>query len=55
MGKKKRKKNPLNPYILSEMEEGDQRIGSLVDQGQSISITIDNTRQTINENDSGLI
>ena len=51
----KKKKNKNNPYILSEMEDDDQRIGSLVDQGESISITINNTRQTVNENDSGLI
>mgnify|MGYP003673861362 CR=1 FL=1 len=45
MGRKK-KKNKDNPYILEHMTDEDQRIGSLVDQG--VSVTVDNKqiRQT---------
>tara|TARA_R110002050_G_scaffold296723_1_gene457035 strand:+ start:587 stop:760 length:174 start_codon:yes stop_codon:yes gene_type:complete len=47
--KKKKKKNPLNPYILSEMEQDDQRIGSLVDQGEVIKEGNRNVRTKTNE------
>ena len=55
MGRRKDKKNPLNPYILDEMEDDDQRIGSLLDQG--VSIKVEDRRQitNINANSSGNI
>ena len=43
-----RKKKPKHPYILSEMKEDDQRIGSLVDQGVSIEIKEINKRTSSN-------
>ena len=48
MGRRKDKKNPLNPYILDEMEDDDQRIGKLVDQG--VSIKVEERRQVTNIN-----
>ena len=51
MVRRKDKKNPLNPYILDEMEDDDQRIGSLVDQG--VSIKVEERRQVTNTNTSG--
>ena len=48
MGRKK-KKNKNNPYILEHMTEDDQRIGSLVDQGVSVSIDERNKRNATQE------
>jgi hypothetical protein len=49
MGRKRKdKKNPHNPYILDEMEDDDQRIGSLTNQG--VSIKVDERRQITNTN-----
>ena len=47
--KKKKKKNPLNPYILSEMEQDDQRIGSLVNQGEVIKVSSRSVRTKAND------
>ena len=46
--KRKNKKNPHNPYLLDELEDGDQRIGSLTDQG--VSIKVDEKRQVTKTN-----
>ena len=49
MGRKRKdKKNPNNPYLLDELEDGDQRIGSLTDQG--VSIKVDEKRQVTKTN-----
>ena len=47
--KKKKKKDPKNPYILEHMEDGDQRIGSLVDQGEVIKEGNRNVRTKTSE------
>ena len=36
--KKSLKKDPKNPYILEHMEDGDERIGSLVNQSETVKI-----------------
>lgn len=48
MGRKKKKHNN-NPYILEHMTEDDQRIGSLVDQGVSVSVDKRNQRNSTRE------
>ena len=56
MGRKRKdKKNPNNPYLLDELEDGDQRIGSLTDQGVSIKVDVKRqvTKTNISENTFG--
>ena len=45
---RKKKKNPKNPYDLRYIEDGEQRIGSLVDQGVSIKVRVNTTRTKTN-------
>ena len=46
MGRKRKKKRH---YSLEEYQEGDQRIGSLTGQGESIKIKVEDVRVSINE------
>ena len=43
--------NTKNPYILDEMKDDDERIGSLVNQGESIKIDSRVKRTSVNESD----
>ena len=51
MRKRNKRKCTNNPYILDEMREGDERIGSLTGQGASIKIDERVERTIVNESD----
>ena len=47
MGRRKKKKE--HPYDLENMTDYDQRVGSLVNQGVSVTVNNKNQRETVRE------